>query len=366
MKKMILLFVLIFFTMSGCAKNQSANIENEILSESITNIDQSELINVKVETVKKHLFKNTLQMSGEITPFKEIMITARIGGEIKLLNVDVGEIVKKNQIIGTQNDRMLGLIRQKALIGLKSAEINLNDAKKQYDKNKTLLKENAVSQTIAETYAKTYELSKIGLELAKNDYATADENYRYTIIKSPIDGIISSKNVSVGENINAGARIFTIVDTNQVYVDVGVSEINVNKLLIGMSVKISVNVNPGIIYEGKITNIGPVPNETNMYPVKILIQNTEKTIKSGMFASVQTELGNQVEGIAIPKYAVQNDEARNYIMIIDDKKAKRIDVKLGLEDEQYYEIKEGIKEGVQIIISGQNIVKDGDLINIQN
>jgi len=337
--------------------------DNAVETEEITHIEP---VNVKVETVKKHLFGNKLRMPGEVKPFEEIMITAKVAGDIKSIYAEVGEVVKQGQILGTIDDTMYGLMRKKALLGVDSAEVNLDEAKRLFDNYSVLFKENAVSKNTYDIYEKAYKLGKIGLEVARTDFATADENYRYTSIKSPINGIVSEKEISAGENLNMGAHLFTVVNMGKAYIEAGISEMNINKLSIGMAVDVTVDSAPGTIYKGEITHIGPVPGATNTYPVKVLIENSENVIKSGMYATAEVELGEAVESIAVPKKAVQHDSGKNYVLVADGDNAKRLDVILGLSDEQYYEITDGLAEGERVIISGYDIVNSGEPIIIQN
>lgn len=360
MKKIIMLFLILSVLVTGCNSESKDNnlIENE-------KIEVVETTNVKVELAKKHLFQNTFEISGSTEAYKEVMITARVSSDVKSLNVDIGDIVQKDQIIANLNDKIYAINKNRAMLGIKASEIDMKDMKKQFEKYKILFKQNAISKTLDDNYEKAYELSKIKLELSKADYQTANENFEYTKIKSPIDGIVSNKKISIGENMNPGTPMFTIVDTSKVYVIAGVSEVNINKLDDEMNVKVKMDAFPDRVYLGKIDNIGPVPDDTNMYPVKILINNEDESIKVGMFATAKIELGDSIEGIGIPKNIIHNENGKNYIFIAEDNKAIKQEVVIGLNDSNYYEIIDGIEEGMYIIVSGYNMLQDKDLISIQ-
>lgn len=329
-------------------------------------IVELEPVGVKVESVKKHIFSNNLRLPGEVVPFEEIMITSKVGGDIKLINVEVGQHVEKGQVLGNIDEKMYGLTRKKAELAVNSAKLNLDDAKKQFDNYSVLYKENAVSKSTYEIYEKALKLNEIALEMAKTDYESASENYEYTSIKSPIKGIVSHKGISVGENINMGSHLFTVVSTEKVYIEAGITESNVNKLNVGMLVNVELDSLQGSHYKGEVTHIGPVPGPTNTYPVKILIENSESVIKSGMYATAKVELGKSLESIAVPKKAVQHDNGQDYVLIADGNNAKRLNITIGLSDEDYYQVLDGVNTGEEIIVSGQDIVKSGEPIIIQN
>ena len=359
LKKILILLTIVSFVLAGCAPKEATEQTEEA-------IKPIETVNVKVELTKNHVFSNTLQIPGEVKPFEEVMITSKIGGDVISIKAEIGDKVEKGQQLAKFDDTIYSLSLRKAKLGVESAQLSLNDAKKLYDNNKALYDQQVVSKNTFETYEKAYKLAAIGLETARADYSSARENYNYTTVKSPINGIVSIKDASVGENLGAGTHMFTVVNMDQAYIEAGISEMNVNKLEENMTVEVTLNSVPGVSYEGVITHIGPVPGPTNTYPVKILVKDTSQGMRSGMFATAQVALGGNQESLAVPKHAVQHKDGVDYVFIADGGQAKKIDVVLGLSDDDYYEVKSGLKEGLQLIISGQDMVDAGEAIKIQN
>lgn len=360
MKKTVMLLIIASLLLAvGCGAKQEPAAEN-------AEVNTIEPVNVKTEKVKSHIFSNTLQMPGEVKPYEEVMITAKIGGDIASLNAEIGVEVAKGQTLGKFDPTLYSLTLQKAKLAVDSAEITLRNALQDYENYKTLYAQNAVSKTTYDTFNKVYEMADIGLKAAKADYASAKENYDDTTVYSPIDGIVSQKNIAVGENLSPGAHMFSVVNMKQAYVEAGVSEMNVNRLAVEMPVTVNLNSVPGATFEGVITHIGPVPGSTNTYPVKILISNEDQTVRSGMYATAEIQLAGEKENLAIPKNALQHEGNTDYVLLADGDLAKRVNVEIGLSDEHYYEVVSGLKAGDPIIVSGQDMVGSGEPIAIQN
>lgn len=358
MKKILILLIIVSSFLVGCTQN------NQGTGSEVDEVKETEQVVVKTEVVKEHIFSDTLDMAGEIAPIEEVIITSKIGGDVTSINVEIGELVEKDQMLLKFDDIVYGLTLKKAKLGVESAQIALVEAKNYFENNSALYNQNVISKNTFETYEKAYKMAQIGLESAEADYETALENFRYTTVKSPIKGIISSKNISKGENLNIGTHLYTIVNTEQVYVEAGISEMNVNKLKPNMPVLVTLSSIPDKEFVGEVTHIGPVPGATNTYPVKIRITNDEDLIKTGMFANAIVKLGEEFQGIGVPKHVVQHENNEDFVFVVEGDQAKKVVVNVGLQDEDYFEIKDGLNVGSIIIVSGQNIVKSGDSVKI--
>ena len=201
------------------------------------------------------------------------------------------------------------------------AEIQLQDAKKAYEDMKTLYEIGSASKQQLDQMKTAYETASIGYNSAKDAYdlfinslskesieraesqltqaaatkeglevqlANAYESLKDTAVKSPIDGIVSSRTIDPGEMVSGAVAPFTIIQMDTVSVEVNVSEQLINKIEKGQKVTVHVSSAFDKPFEGTIHAISPAADErTFTYPVKIEIPNKEGLLKPGMFAEVE-------------------------------------------------------------------------------
>ncbi|WP_058484879.1 efflux RND transporter periplasmic adaptor subunit [Defluviitalea phaphyphila] len=281
---------------------------------------------------------------------------------------------------------------------LKMAEIQLNDAKKAYEDTKVLYDIGSASKQQLDQLETAYKTAMINYESAKEAYdlfinnlseenvelaqnqlsqalatkealeiqlANAYDSLNDTSVKSPIDGIVSSRMIDPGEMVSAAIAPFTIVQMDTVFVDVNVSEQIINKIKTGQDVDIYVKSAFDEPFKGIIKTISPVANENTLtYPVKIEIDNKDSILKPGMFAEVEFSIDTVDNTIIVPREAVLTEGDIDYVYVIDGDKAKKVEVELGLDNGEKVEVVTGLKEGDQIVVRGQNYLEDGGKVEI--
>ncbi len=352
---MILLMVL-GAALAGCAPGKTDPLKEPGA------IAKEEAVLVKSAPAAVQKFSNGIQISGDAGPVEEAEISAKIGGDIYQLQNDVGDSVKKGQVLARIDATRYSLAKEKAGLGVTTAQLTLEQQKTDLDRAKALYDQNAISQKEYEAALNSYKMSEISLRSAQADLRSADINLRDTAVTSPISVLISARKVNPGENVNPGAPLFTIVDLSKVVINSGIAEAAVNQLKPGMSVQVTFESLGGQSFAGVISRISPVQDGAKLYPVQIEVDNAQGLIKSGMFASGSIALSEGVESLAVPKEAVIHEQGKDYVFIVSGGKAVRKEVVIGLGDEKLYQVKSGINAGDAIIIVGHEKLKDGALV----
>lgn len=361
MKKFFILLVLISLIFIGCGSNSKVNKEANAESAS-----QQQVIYVKVHAVSTTDFSKSISLPGILKPRDEVMISADISGTVEGINVDIGSKVEKDDLLCKIDDTVYKLQYNKALTALNTEKIRFEDIEKNYQRNKKLYEVEAISQMQFESQESQYKISKENLSRVQFDFELAQENLLNTEIRTPISGLVSLKNISRGETATPGKVIFAVVATDSMYVEAGVSEEYINLISKGQEVQIKVDTLNNQMYAGIVTNVGPVPNNaTKTYPVKILVDNPEQKLKSGMFASIEIVTDEHKNTLAVPKNSVLSENGRKYVFVEDNGRARKKYVKLGFANEDYYEVLDGLQENVRVVVVGNNKLKDGSKIEIR-
>lgn len=356
MKKLLILLIIISLTfLSGCANKAEGQDEN---------IQPKSYVKIAEATTRD--FRNVLSFPGILKPREEVLISANVTGTVERINVDIGSKVNLNDALCVIEDLTYKMLYEKAQTALNIEKINFEECKKDFTRLKALYEAQAISKVEYEGSETRLKIGEENLKRLQSDFNLAQKSLNDTIIKAPISGTVSLKDISRGETASPGKPIFGIVNTELMYVETGISEEYITLVKEGQSVQFKVDSYKERLFQGNISNIGPVPDkQTKTYPLKILVENSEGLLKTGMFASLDITTELRTGTPAVPKEAVLNSSGKKYVFIVKEGIAFRKDITLGYSDESFYEVIDGISPGEQVIVKGHNKLKDGDPIEIR-
>lgn len=370
-KRIIALFLVSILIMSlivGCS-TQSSEEEN------ITK--EEEYIPVEIEKAQHKNISNVTTLSGRIYADKDVMILPKVPGKVTSLNVQIGDKVNKGKVLFTLEKKDIQKQVDQAKIALDAAKTNyelskeqIDNAKVNFERTKELYEQGAISQAQFEQAKlgasdKSLEALQISVNQAQLAYDQAVEALNNASVTAPIGGTISSVNIDVGEMASNAQPAITIVDMDNVYVQINITENLISGIQQNQEVTVVIPSAKEEEFTGKIDSISPVSDpRTQLYPIKIYIPNTEHTIKPGMLAQVSLSTDTRENVVAVKSEAVVERNGESFIYIVEDNKAVEKKVKIGLDTGDYVEIIEGVKEGDNIIVKGQSYVKDETQVKV--
>lgn len=269
---------------------------------------------------------------------------------------------------------------------LEKLKINLDDAQRNYDREKALFDAGAVSQSELDASEKALntskadynsgqaniEISKASIESAKASVEAQKVNIEKlqndlnnVVIKAPISGVISEKNVNVGQIINQGAVLAKINDISYVFATIQVPQEKINDIEVGKPADVTLEDN-NTVHNGTLDSIDLSGDSTlRVFNCKIKMENSNKELLPGEYAKVNfsnTENNNKV--ITIPVSSLAGSEGDYYVFINDNGVASKVAVDIGDADENNLEITSGVKEGDEIICTNMSSLKDGCKIDV--
>ena len=320
-----------------------------------------------------------------ITGKLEAVVSARVvpsgaGGKVARVNVDIGDRVTRGQALVELENTLQAAQVSQAQAGvvmaesqLRLAESNYNISAANYERGKMLLQENALAKAQFESqYEQPYiqarenfeQIAPAGLEQARAGLKSAQEAYAQTIIKSPINGVVTARSINPGEIASSAMPVLTVVNLDKVVVQANVSENQVNELKKNQEVLVKISAVSGEPISGVITNIALASDpQTRAFPVKIQINNPEHLLKPGMFAEVQLTRERD-ESVLIPREAVLVGVERSTVWVIEDGIAQEREVTVGPSDGKNIVITSGLEAGEQVVISGQDNISDGVAVRV--
>ncbi len=345
--------------------------------------------------------------TGTMNSVTTVLVGTQVSGMIKRLHVDFNSRVKKGQIIAeidsstfqAQVDQARANLAQAKAIVEKDKAV-LADLKRIKDRNKQLFSQDLIARADLDTSETNFDASNGQLaadtaQVAQMEGALrfAETNLRYTKIVSPVDGVVVSKSVDVGQTVAASFQtptLFNIAqDLTKMQIDTNIDEADIGKIKVGQDVEFSVDAYPDRIFKGKVFQVRIAPiivQNVVTYDVVIKVDNPELKLNPGMTANVSVIVAIKDGVLKIPNAALRfrltekdgakvqaesTDKAgsrqqtasgkaggsrpagqRSYaVWVLEDKKPKRVAVTLGISDGSFTELTSGnIKEGQEVIV----------------
>ncbi len=360
-KKLLFLGLIIgSVVLAGCSRAQ------EKMPDGKQELDNS--IAVEVMDIETQTITRDYSSAGKLYPNAEVNISSNTNGEVESINFDIGDIVKKNDVLFTldNSDLLNNIDLQKSKLekSLEDARIAYEDALENYNNMKSLYESGAISKDGFDNAQNSFDMAKLNYDQAKKDLEsnliTLNSNYNDTIIKSPLDGIVSERNIEVGE-MTTGVD-FVIVNLDPIIVKTNVSEDIINKISVGDETRINILSNDYVV---NIKTISPVViNISNIYLVEVEVENPNYILKPGMYAEVDFEIEKLENRVLIPKKSILTEGNENYVYIIKDNKPQRIVIEKGITKDGYVEILNGLNKGDQLVVKGQEYINEDSDIKI--
>jgi HlyD family secretion protein len=318
--------------------------------------------------------------TGTVNPVVSVQVGSQVSGKIAELFADFNSVVKQGQVLAKIDQKPFQARVSQAKAAAKSAKGNLDKAKnfaaqrkRERDRMATLRKQAFVSQAdldLAETNYRDaeaqVEVSQAQLDQAEATLASAELDLGYTTIYSPVNGIVVSRNVDVGQTVAASFQtptLFVIAqDLTQMQVDANVSESDIGGVAEGKLATFRVDAYPKQFFQGTVTQVRNAPiNIQNVitYDVVITVDNRELKLKPGMTANVTIVTAKKEDPLRVPNGAlrfrmpnVPVDRKISQVWVLDPEAAPRqATITTGIADSLFTEIVEGpVKEGDKVIV----------------
>jgi len=336
----------------------------------------------RVQKVDRGEIVSSVTATGTVNAVTTVLVGTQVSGTIKTLYVDFNSPVKRGQLIAQIDPATFEAQVGQAKANLFSAKANLEkseatviDAKRTMERNRELVSENLIAQSDFDTAETNYETTKASrgearAQIAQTEAALkfAETNFQYTRIVSPVDGVVISRNVDVGQTVAASFQtptLFTIAqDLTKMQIDTNVDEADIGKVTVGQNVDFTVDAYSETTFKGSVWQIRNAPiivQNVVTYDVVIKVDNSELKLKPGMTANVSIIIAIKKEALKIPNVALRFMPSEKEtgesvkkglgIWIIEKGEPKRIPIVTGISDGNYTELVSGaLKEGQEVII----------------
>jgi HlyD family secretion protein len=310
-----------------------------------------------------------ISAAGEITPAEQVSVRPEVSGRIDKLPVDIGDKVKKGDVLFTLDDTDLQTEKSQRQIEIEGAKLLVTTAQLAMEKNdmtfmrnKDLFAQKLVSKETFDNNRIEVETSKNGLAISQNNLARSqsalqvvEDKLTKTKIVAPFDCTVLTRPVSVGQavsgasGVNSGTEVLTVADLSELIINAHINQADVTRLAVNQKVQIGVEAVPGLKLFGRLDRIAPqatIKNGIKGFSTRIIVKNDETTgVRPGMTANLTIPLQSADNVIAIPLAAVFTDKGERFAYVRAGGGFARVPIQIGVSDYDFAEVIKGLVGG---------------------
>jgi HlyD family secretion protein len=307
--------------------------------------------------------------AGEITPTEQVQVRPEVSGRIDKLPVEIGDTVKKGELLFTLDDTDLQTEKAQRQIEIEGSKLQVNKAaldieklELAFNRNKDLHQSKLVAQEIFDNSRLELDVAKNALEIAQNNLERShkalqlvDDKLAKTKILAPFDCTVLDRLVSVGQavsgasGVNSGTEVLRIADLSELMIYAHINQADVTRMTVGQKVQIEVEAVPGLKLFGRVALIPPqatIKNGAKGFATRIVVKNDQNTgVRPGMTANLTIPLQSAANVLAIPLAAVFTDRGERFAYVKQGDKFTRVPIRTGVTDFDFAEVTSGLSGG---------------------
>ena len=332
--------------LSGCGVGE-AKVVDLVEQKSATPLPVEVSLPARADIYATYATTSTLESDSDAP------VLARVAGEVVEILVEEGMRVTKGQILARLDGEQLRL-------EMLQARANLDQVRNEYERLVDMQKRGLVSVAM-------YEGLKYDLDALEASYELKRLNYSYTNIRAPIAGIVSSREIKLGRQINVNDPAFRITDTSKLVAYLKIPQTELTKFSAGHAVKLSVDAIPDIMFAATIDRISPTIDIRNgTFRATAYIDNSDSSLAPGMFARFDIAYEKHADALLIPTAALIEEDNIAVIYIINGDSVERRVIETGIKSESMVEVLRGLDITESVVVTGQAGLRDGSRVLASN
>ncbi|HEY0505312.1 MAG TPA: efflux RND transporter periplasmic adaptor subunit [Lysobacter sp.] len=309
-----------------------------------------EAVPVEVAKASRRTVAASYTGTAPLEPVAESQVVAKTSGVALNVMVEEGQQVRAGQTLVRLDSARSELQAAQTAAQMRKLEANYSRAKQMADQK--LLSANDNDQL------------RFDLEEARAANRMANLELSYAHVEAPISGVIASRSIKTGNFVQINTPIFRIVDTSRLEATLNVPERELVTLKAGLPVLLQVDALPGKTFQGTVDRVAPVVDSGSGTFRVVCAFKGDGILQPGMFGRVKIDYDQRADALVVPRVALLEDDGDPAVFVVTGDKTKRVPVKLGYMDGSWAEVREGVKEGEQVVVAGKTALRDGTLVQV--
>ncbi|OLU24715.1 efflux RND transporter periplasmic adaptor subunit [Pseudomonas sp. PA27(2017)] len=301
---------------------------------------------------------------GEVRARLEPELAFRIAGKVTRRLVEVGQRVDKDAPLAELDPQDVRLQLDASRAQLQSAESNLQLARAERDRYRTLQQRGMISKSLADNAENTFRAAEARLRQVRAELNVADNQAGYAVLKTPQSGVIVQRRAEVGQVVAAGQTVFVLAADGEREVLIDLPEQVIRHLAIGQEVAVELWSQPGERLAGRVRELSPAADSrSRTYAARVALQASEAQVELGQSARVFIARNGDVP-LAVPLSALSAEQGQPYVWVVDPQTStlKRTAVRVGAYGEKSVPVLDGLKASDWVVVAGVQVLLDGQQV----
>jgi RND family efflux transporter MFP subunit len=322
----------------------------------------------KTAKVESRDIRFAVTAAGDIGPADQVSVRPEVNGRIAELPVDIGDQVKKGDLLCRLDDADLQIERSSRLTEIEGAKLQLEKAKRTFERTKDLYEQKLVAKEIYDDAKTDFDLASNNLERADKNLKLVEDRLSKTKIMAPFDCTVLVRPVSIGQAVsgsggfNSGTEVMTIANLNDMIITAHISQADVTRLQPNQEVNIELDSVPGLKMKGEMERIAPqatVKNNLKGFSARISIKDIDPRVRPGMTANLSIPIDLAEGVLAIPLGAVFTEKGERFVYVKKGASFERRPIKIGISDYNYAEVTQGLSDGDSVSLQQPEDATEG-------
>lgn len=347
--------VLLVFCATACGQEKQTREE-----------ERSEIVPVRTVQVEREAFEETVSGIGSLESPEIVQIKPEINALVEQVHAPEGTDVQRGQLLYTLDAATIESELASARAALQLAEAELENATATHDRFRRLFASRTISREEYEERLTAFRTAQAEVQRLHAQVRLMKERLEDSTIRAAMDGVIAEHQVDPGDYVEAGETLVTLYSIDPLEISFRIAEAYMG--LVQKGQRVHVNLTSGAIpaHQGEVSFVSPnIDQATRKFLVKARVDNSDKTLKPGAFARADVVLNVREGRPAVPERALVSRRKGYALFVVEDGKAMRRDVEIGLRRPGLVEIVAGVDIGEDVVTAGQMRLEDGARVRVE-
>lgn len=302
----------------------------------------------------------TVEVSGDVTPAFQLDVKSEVGGKLKVLHVEAGQVVKEGDILVEIDDRDLLTEKDSANTEIEGAKLSMEKTRRNFDRAKELFDAKLISREVFDNLSADFAISENGFTKAQRRLQLVEDKLSKTRVLAASDGtvltvpVIEGQVVIAAASVSNGTTLMTVANLSRLLVETHINQVDVARLELNQAVELRAESLKDLDMEASISFVAPVAtikNNVKGFQVQALIVDPSPRLRPGMTVTMKVPIARATDALSVPISAVfKGDGNQKVVYVRNGIGTEKREVKVGVTNIEHAQITNGLSEGEEILL----------------
>ena len=335
------------------------------LSGLVSPVEGQNAVKVVVEPVRETEVRESVTLVGTARPRKRSKVASQVEGWVEEIFFEGGDLVKQGQPLARLEGRSLRIQLEGAKAAIQEAEARLSQAEADLDRLNALWESKSIAEKALQDAQFEANARRQRVNVLRSQMEHLKDKLNKKEIRAPFAGWVAEQHVEVGEWVDPGGAVASLVDLSEIHVEVPVPERYVPALKVGEPADVTLDAFPNKTFPGRVRSLNPSGEaQARTFHVEVAVPNPDNLIFAGMLARATFSVGALHKALLVPKDALVLAGSNRAVFVVNDQKAHRLPVQIVAFHDDVIEVEGDLQPGALVVVIGNERLRDGQSVEV--